>query len=222
MKSIIFIFLIMIIISCAPAHTYLDETGKEISESEYKAAKEKLQGLSTVWFYNAPDTGRVSQIVIPKRTPLIVRYPLLKEKLEEITGRKFENKTFLLSFNYLNDICAGTRTRVGKYSIAKRKKFQAIYKADIEKNNKEIIILEFFEEGLFLANSPDSPDEYFFKDKDNFLKNTLFKTKAACGSHALIKPDGEALVSNGEANMWYIEKLLIPVHWNQIFAPTMD
>src|SRR5690606_38326571 len=143
---------------------YLDETGKEISYKEYLNLRDNLDNPITSWDYMNADNVRVRQIVKPVYTPLIVRYPVLKNKIEEITGKKFEDKIFLISYNYLNDLCTGKGNRRNKLDIANRKYRMEYDKLHIEKENKEIVILEFFDTGYILENSPDSPDEYYFKD----------------------------------------------------------
>ena len=84
-----------------------------------------------------------------------------------------------------------------------------------------MVVLAFFEEGSVLANSPNSKKEYYFKDKDNFLRNSLFPGQVDCGSFALIKPNGETLVRNGESYAWYIEQHLKPNNW-ELFFPSAE
>lgn len=217
MKKSILLLFAFAICSCGTKRLYLDETGKEISYNEYLNLLDDIDNPITGWDYINDSNIRVTQIVKPVYTPLIVRYPVLKKKIEEITGRKFEDKIFLITYNYLNDLCTEKDNKFSKLDIANWKYRIHSDKMDIETRNKEIVILEFFEEGYILENSPESPDEYFFKDTGNFLRESIFRTPASCGSFALIKPNGTALVKNGEDYLLRIEQLLKPENWNQLF-----
>ena len=218
MKKSILLFFVFAMCSSGTKQMYLDETGKKISDKEYLNLRDNIDNPITSWHYMNADNVRVVQIVKPVYTPLIVRYPVLKKKIEDITGRKFEDKIFLISYNYLNDLCTENGNRLSKLDIANRKYRMNFSKTNIEKENKEIVILFFFETGYILENSPDSPDEYFFTDTGNFLRESIFRTRAFCGSFALIKPNGTALVKNGEDYLLRIEQLLKPENWNQLFT----
>lgn len=219
MKKLIFILLISIITSCAAKQTYLDETGKEISEKEYNVLRENKDAPVTVWYYKAPDSGRVSQIVGPKYSPLIVKYPLFKEKLEAKTGRTFGPGTiFLLDYTYLNDLCSDKSTNNWNKAVIKlRKEFTTPNKEQIEAEYKNVVMLKFFEQGILLENEPTSAEEYYFTD-DNFLRKNFFRHPSFCGSFALIKPDGTTLVRNGEYTAKMMVEHLQPAIWEKIFT----
>ena len=196
---------------------YLDETGKEISYKEYLDFFKKSHLTATTWDYNTQDSGRVSQIVAPKYSRYKVKYPLFKEEIEKMTNRNFENKVFLISYDYLDDLCIHEGNKLDKNTIARIKDNFSTSKIFIENKNKNIVILNFFEEGYIIANSPNSPKEYFFIDKGNFLRENIFKTRAWCGSFALVHPNGETLVRNGESSIIHMEQHLNPENWMQFF-----
>ena len=101
--------------------------------------------------------------------------------------------------------------------VKKRKKFLLQKKEQIKATHQNVLYLKFFEERIALKNKPDSPEEYFFSDKENFLKNSLFKDPSFCGSFALIKPNGQVLIRNGESTADIIANYLNPEIWYRLF-----
>lgn len=146
-----------------------------------------------------------------------INYLEIKGVLEEITGKNFENKIFLLEYTYLNDPCTSTGNIWNRAAIKRRKGFTTRHKKEIEKRNKEVLILNFFEKGISLSNSPGKKKEYFYTDENNVLKENLFLNPTTCGSFALIKPNGEVLVYNGESSAWFMEQHLKPQTWKLFF-----
>lgn len=87
----------------------------------------------------------------------------------------------------------------------------------MELSRPQVLYLKFFEEGITLQNNPASPEEFFYSDTENFLKNTLFQNPSFCGSFALIKPNGQVLIRNGENTAGLMADYLEPEIWNQLF-----
>lgn len=218
MKKSILLLFAFAICSCGTKRLYLDETGKEISYKEYLNLRDNRDNPITSWDYISDSNVRVTQIVTPVYTPLIVRYPVLKKKIEETTGREFEDQIFLISFNYLNDFCTNYKRNLGKSDIEGIRQRLDYSKTKIEARNNDLVILEFFEEGFTLQKASSFHEEYIFVDTDNFLRKNLFRTRAGCGSFALIKPNGTTLIKNGEDSLFNIEQLLKPENWNQLFT----
>lgn len=218
MNKNLLILSILIITSCGPSRTYLDENGKEISYRDYLNFFKESHLTATTWDYKTPDSGRVSQIVKPKYSPYMVKYPLFKKRIEEITSRKFENKIFLISYKYTDDLCSREGNELNKSAVENIKDNWSASKKYIEDKNENIVILIFFEQGYTIANSPYSQKEYLFQDRGNFLRESIFRTRAVCGSLALVKPNGETLVRNGESSVSFMEQLLKPENWEQFFT----
>ncbi len=221
MKNSFLILFICFLVSCGPfKSTFLDENGNTLTSNEFQERWREDDNNLIRWDYKT-DTGRVATLQKPRYSRYTVSHPIFTEKLVEITGKTFpENTIFLLEFTFLDDLCSEDSSNVwNKQKIAVRKKFLDPRKEEIEKRNKEIVILNFFEEGVFLTNSPDSPEEYFFMDRENFLRDNLFKTQTLCGSLALIKPNGQALVRNGEYTARDFEQHLRPENWELFFPP---
>lgn len=236
----------MIICSCAPSHSYLDETGKEssikkstvfenrdkwiyldqngkrITAEEYQQKWRNNENNLVRHDYIAKDTGRVATLFEPIYSRYVVKYIYFSKKLEEITGQEFSaNTIFLLDYTYVNDLCSSSSTNLwSKHVINNRKQFTTPNKKAIEKRNPEIVIINFFEIGISLKNSPTSKKEYYFQDSENFLRRTIFLHPSLCGSFALIKPNGETLVRNGEYNADLTEQHLKPENWDQFFPPS--
>ena len=217
MKRSLLLLFVIAITSCGTKRMYLDGTGNEISYKEYLNFFKKSHLTATSWDYKTPDSGRVSQIVKPRYSSYMVKYDLFKDKIESITNRKFENKIFLISFYYLDDLCSGYGNKLNKNALTRIKNNWLDEKKFIENKNEDIVILTFFEEGHIIANSPNSQEEYLFTDSENFLRESIFRTRASCGSFALVKPNGETLVRNGESNVIYAEQHLNPENWEQFF-----
>lgn len=230
MKKILAFPLLVFSISCVTHQSasfdnrenwvYLDQNGNQINVDEFQR-KWRNKDLNLVRYdYIAKDTGRVATVFGPIYSKYLVKYPEFSRNLEKITGKKFsENTIFLLEYTYTNDLCSSNSTNEwSKQVIFRRKQFTTPNKKEIEKRNPDIVILNFFEKGISLKNSPDSKNEYFFQDRENFLKTTLFTHSSFCGSFALIKPSGETLVRNGESYTIYMEKYLKPEYWEQFFS----
>lgn len=246
MKYYNLILLVCIITSCAPRHIYLDETGKEISikkstvfenrekwvyldqngdritAEEFQQKWRNKENNLVRYDYIAIDTGRIATLKEPVYSRYIVSYSKVVDKFEEITGKTFPaNTIFFINYTYRDDLCSQeSSNNISKHKIASRKVFFKPRLDEIRSRNKEIVFLSFYENGIHLQNSPEKPEEYFYMDKENFLRENLFLTQTFCGSFALIKPNGQTLVRNGESSLWYIEQHLKPENWEQFFPPS--
>lgn len=174
--------------------------------------------LYTRWDYMS-DTARVATLSHPVYQRLEISYSPFRYNLEKIIEKEIPGNTiFLLEFTYRDDLCSHKSTNNWKKSVVKsRKYFLRPIKAEVEEKYPEIIYLKFFEEGISLYNDPTSTEEYFFKDLNNFLRNTLFRNPSFCGSFALIKPNGQVLIRNGEYRADYMADHLKPEAWNYLF-----
>ena len=246
MKYYKLLLLVLIITSCATPHTYLDETGKEISvkksavfenrgnwvfldqnrnqipEEEFQEKWRNKENNLVRHDYIATDTGRVATLKEPIYSRYTVSYYQIVTKLKELTGKSFpDNSIFIIAYTYRNDLCSPESSNFkSKGKIASRKKSLEPFIEKIQNNNKEVVILIFYEDGISLANSPNSPEEYFYIDKGKFLRNNLFLTSTFCGSYAIIRPNGQTLVRNGEAPIRHIGQHLRPDNWDQFFPPS--
>lgn len=229
MKCLLAVFLLSVLVSCSTSRTagtnnpkiyiHLDENGEEITAPEYQKRWRNKENNLVRYDYIAKDTGRVASLFSPRYSKYLVKQPLFFTTIEEITGKEFPiNTIFLIEYKYVNDLCSAKSTNHWNQQVIKnRKSFYTPNKEEIEKRNSEIVVLNFFEEGISLSNSPNSREEYFFQDKDNFLRSTIFRNPSFCGSYALIKPNGQTLVRNGESHTLFLEKHLEPKIWDVFF-----
>lgn len=196
-------------------HTTVDQHGNQ--RSYYKAKEITAEEEQAYHLHISKNisslTGKGNSVYEPIR----VDYVQIKKFLEDISGRSFEDKIFLVEYTFANDKCSSNGNDWDKAAIKKRKQFLKPQKKEIEKRNRNVIILNIFEDGISLSNSPDSQKEYFFTDKGNFLRKNIFQNATACGSFALIKPNEETLVRNGESYTWAIEQHLKPETWKMFF-----
>ncbi len=200
-------------------HYYLDENGNKINNHNFqKKWREKTNNLAR-WDYVAGDSSRVARLFSPVYSALFINYTPFKHKLEDITGKSFpEDQIFLIEYTFEDDLCAMDSSNDWKIQKVKtRKRFTDINKEKIEKDSK-IVVLNFFEESILLENAEGSPEEYYFTDSKNFLRNTLFINPTLCGSLGLIKPSGETLIRNGEYSTFSMAEHLRPQNW-KIFFP---
>jgi len=211
LKPLLFLSsIVLVFISCnSPLHLqkpqlYLDKTGNLMNKDTFfEDWRDRDQNLSR-WDYYAKDTGRVAQLHPYEYYTYEVRYPLVKKQIEAIIKRKIhDSTTFLIKYNYLNDFCYYGESIKNiniwdKKRVLERKVWMQPWVEEIEKNYPDVIFLVFFEEGVMLSETSTPSEEYFFIDKNNFFRNRIFEHPTCNGSHALIKPNGETLIRNGE------------------------
>ena len=224
MKVFRTLIIFFLIISCSTTkkvfheRIFLDEKGAVITKKEFdhKWINED-DGLAR-WDYieNEIRYSRLS-------TPLYEHYELahdsMLKKLENITGKKFNKNTiFLIEYTYVDDLCSSLTPNIrNKYIIKQRKRFLNPQKKSIEANYDNVVVLSFFEEGISLGNNPEAEKEYFYSDSNQFLRKTLFRNPAMCGSYALVKPNGQALIRNGEHSPEMMVQLLNSENWSFFF-----
>lgn len=197
---------------------YLDETGKSISEEEFQWKWRNKENDLVRWDVQT-DSGRVAQLNRSLYEQYVVSYEPFLRNIEKLTGRELDENTILLiNYRYVDDLCSSSRDNSWrKPTIRERKRFLDPVKAQIEEQNPDMVFLYFFEEGISLSNNPTSEKEYFYMDSDNFLRNSLFRNPTLCGSYALIKPNGQVLIRNGENRPDRIAEFLKPEKWELFF-----
>ena len=217
------LLLILVFASCSTTEkiptnrAYYDEVGNSISKENFMQKWRNKDNSFARWDYI--EKGKRN---ITLSSPLFSRYsidylPLLRN-LEKISGQQFdENSVILIAYDFTDDLCSSNSSNtLNKRKIKKQKSFlKPIRKKVLEAEN--VIFIHLFEEGIIVKNSPDEKDEYFFQDRNNFFRNTIFKDPSLCGSFALIKPTGQAFVRNGEYRADWLLPLLQPEKWNAIF-----
>ena len=197
---------------------YFDENGNQLEPQEVRKIL-KTEELTTVWDRFSKDSGYV-RIIKPNKYQIgKITATELKLEIEKVTGKQFNDSTiFLLEYNYLDDLCSKSSSNIWrKGKIYKRKSFQKPIRKTLNKEYKNLVYLNFFEKGIILNNSPKARNEYFYSDKYNSLRELVFKDPTLCGSFAIIKPNGQILVRNGEYRADYMAQHLNPENWNLFF-----
>ncbi|MBB4118655.1 hypothetical protein GGR32_000935 [Mesonia hippocampi] len=207
--------------------TWVDENGKSISENVFN---EKWRtDIYSRWDYilkEAPNSSdsikkslRIAKL-IPAYTASTTNHKKWVEFLSTETNTPIKtNNTIVISFMHKDDLCGGTRnhnTTPDKKLRAYKNFYHPIFKK-LKKKNPEVTPFMFFEKGVFLNTSlQETP---FFSDEKNVLKRGIFNIPALCGSYAIIKPNNQILVINGESRIDYIieEYLHNEEYWNTFF-----
>ena len=210
----------LIIISCGKKSLYFDEHGKQLTKTEFQEQyRDSLNGLA--YWEKENDTARIISLH-PEFKQYEVSYSSFLQKLQQMTGKEFDNNSVvIISYEYRDDLCAKRGNHFwSKRRIAEEKDFTDDIKTNIGLMNKELIYLVIFEQGIKLLNEPGSEDEYFFSDKGNFLRNSIFKNPTTCGSVALLRPPGEILVTHSEGRTDIVAQKFLPDNaWHQLFPP---
>ncbi|HSP82271.1 MAG TPA: hypothetical protein VLN72_00910 [Gillisia sp.] len=226
MKQFLAIILLPFILSCSVTNAqlnvknHLDENGRSIPEKEFQESWRDKENNLFRWDYINEEGRREAKLFSPVYKIYKLDYSLFVQKLETITNRTFpENQIFILSYTYLNDLCSEDSSNSwSSQKIKARKQFTTKHKENIEKTPNRVV-LNFFEEGILLENSEHSQSEYYFMDKGNFLRNLLFTQTAFCGSMAIIKPNGQTILRNGEYLSQFMADHLKPGNWDLFFPP---
>lgn len=219
MKYFYMIFLFLFGFSCSTFRSYqktslyLDQDDNPISEEEYDEMDDKSK-----WLFISEEGEKVKKIAGPKYEMFYTNYASFQRKIENITGKNFsENSIFLIEYTYKNDLCFTDDPNNWKRSEVRQRKdfFEPIIK-NLKEEYPNLFFLKIYEEGIKFPFVGSPEKEYFFTDTGNFLRNSIFKNPAYCGSYALLKPDGNILVRNGEHRPdWMAQNL---EKWDSIFT----
>lgn len=203
-------------ISGTPA--YIDEDGTPMEEADFQAKWREPENGIARWD-TVEDGKRVAQFSGPRYQTYMLSYPAFRRNMEKTTGKDFDiNTIFLIEYRYTDDQCSSRYSNNwNRSTIKERKQFLAPQKKQLEEEYENLRYFHFFEEGITISNDPGSDQEYFFTDQENFLRNAIFKNPTLCGSFAIVKPNGEALVYNGESRPDLMAKHLEETSWKLFF-----
>lgn len=225
MKNIILVFLVQFTLVAYSQNKrkklWIDENGKSISNEEFLIKVRKPDNFYNSWKYSNKDTALVTRLYNKKFETLKVDAEVIQKYFSTITNKQYsKNTTFIIEYRYLNDYCESKPTNYWDYDRMNwSTKFTSKIKIDIESKIQNVVYLIFFEEGFkFYKPRKNDEHDYYFTDKDNFLKNSIFKSPSLCGSFTIIKPNGETLVRNGEFSADYMLDYLKPEVWISVFG----
>lgn len=224
LRTIIFICLSTGIFSCSSSGrvsnsgAYLDEDGTPMKEADFHAKWRNAENGVARWD-TVEDGNRVARFSGPRYQTYMLSHPAFRTNMEKLTGKAFDiNTIFLIEYRYKDDQCSSRYSNTWDPStIKERKEFLNPQKKQLEEEYANLRFFHFFEEGIELSNEPESEQEYFFRDQENFLRNTIFKNPSLCGSFAIVKPSGEVLVYNGESRPDQMAKHLEETSWELFF-----
>ncbi|ESU24602.1 hypothetical protein FSS13T_19770 [Flavobacterium saliperosum S13] len=165
------------------------------------------------------DSGRVYQYNAPRYSAYKINFADFRKKIEDLTGKTFsESTTFIIYYNYKDDVCSDWYSNNINSELIKRKKeYHDPFKVYIEKTYPNTVFLVLYEKGITLSDSLQYENEYFFSDKNNNIRENIFRNPTVCGSFSITKYDGTTLIYNGETTADSIAGHLKPEIWNSIF-----
>jgi len=198
---------------------YLDEKGNQISQVDFLTKWRNKDNYFSRWDHINKYNFRVCELRDNLYQTKKLNYTGIKLHLEKLTNKTLpDSTTILIEYFFKDDLCSTSRDNSwDAKEIKKVKKFYSRLKKKIEKNNTILICL--FEEGMSLKNEPADKDEYFFSDQNNLFRKLIFNDPTLCGSYALLKPNGETLVRNGEYRPDMMTEHLKNINWD-LFFPT--
>ncbi|MFD2834584.1 hypothetical protein [Gramella sp. AN32] len=221
MRNLLLLFLLFpVIISAQKANIYLDQNGKEINYKEYR----ELQNTYSSWRTNRNDKS-ISKINKANKVETFSgNYTAIKEVIEEITGKSYpENTIFLIEYTVKNDYCHGIKdpNYWSKKETAHWKEFVQPKIKWFESKYENTVVLYLFENSITFQET-DGKRKIFYSDSKNIFKKTLFQIRAYCGHHAIINPDNNILVYNGESGPEFMAEYLKQKNWKLFFPHTSE
>lgn len=196
---------------------FIDEKGDTISKDIYRKKWSNKDLLLSVWSHK-DENGKI-YYTLKKDLYLkgLINYDSIIKKLEKVTNKKFKNSnTLLIEYYFKDDLCTQNRNnKWSKSEISSRKSYTTPIKKELEK--KEIAMIVLFDNDIILKNKPKRKNEYYYKDINNYFKNKFFKNPTTCGSFALIKPNGQYIIRNGEYRADFMAQHLKTENWKIFF-----
>lgn len=220
MKNLLILIILLLLFQngIAQVKIYIDENGQEINDKEYYKKWRNKDLLLTNWSHI--DENGIQNYTLKKDLYMTgnFNYNEITSQLESIINREIpENNTILIAYNYIDDLCTVPRwdNNWTEDNIKDRKNFTDPIRKSIARKN--ITYITLYEEGMTLDNKPDDQNEYFYMDSGNFFRNKLFVNPTSCGSFAIIKPNGETLIRNGEYRPDWMVTHLKQKNWKLFF-----
>ncbi len=219
MKIVLSFFFIILVshYSLGQEKIYLDEDGNKVNQIEFRKKWSDKELLLSRWDSIGKNKKRYATLKKDLYQYGNFTHSSLITELEKITGKKIQDSLIIiLEFYYKDDLCNSVwDNKWTKSDIKERKEFITPIRDYLYSN--DMILFCLFEKTIQLKNNPNSETEFFFSDLNSFFRNKIFLNPTLCGSHAIIKPNGEVLVRNGENRADYMTGHLKPEIWNRFF-----
>jgi hypothetical protein len=196
----------------------LDVDGNKLTKAEFreKWTNEDLQLYA--WQYKGEDGNNYIELRKGLFEISIQDFDSIRNLFKIEYGLKIPRKNvILLEYRYVNDMCNSEflDNILTVSEFTSQRAFINTARSDLKYQG--ITYITLFEQGVILANHSNKKTEYFFNDKGNYFRNILFTNPSLCGSYALIKPNGETLVRNGEYSAKHMTDYLKPESWYRFF-----
>lgn len=219
MRTIIGVVLIFLVFQKGHSQKtiYLDVNGKKISKNEYQKKWIDQELFLTRWDSIGKNGKRYATLKNNLYQRGVFNHNTIIQQLQKITGKKIQDSLIIiLEFYYKDDLCNLVwDNKWTKSDIKERKSFIIPIKDYLA--SKNILFFSLFEDDIDLKNKPNDKNEFFYSDLNNFFRSELFIEPTLCGSHAIIKPNGEILIKNGENRADFMSGHLKPEIWNRFF-----
>jgi hypothetical protein len=214
-------FILLNLLTCSLLHsqkqTYLDINGDALNQQQFRIKLWDTLYPKSSWSFKNKDSTRTERLVeryfIGKS-----KYDRIAQELKSITNRTIpDSTTIIIDFSFKNDLCdpATKDNKWTKYEMNKRKSFIRSIKKKLNKQN--IYYIKLVEAGIELKNRPEKKSEFIFTDKNHFFREKVFISPANCGSHALIRQNGEILIETGEIGADWFSENSISERWKRFF-----
>ncbi|WP_223032824.1 hypothetical protein [Hanstruepera marina] len=220
MRSLIVLFIVCFYFQSGLAqHSIkLDVDGTKLTNAEFRKKWTNEQLNLYAWQYKGEDGNNYIELRKGLFETSVQDFDSIRSLFKKIYNVKIPKKhVILLEYRFKDDMCT-TESRDNKWT-----KSELDYKVAFangtrsELKSEGVTYITLFENDIILESHSNKKGEYFFNDIDNFFRNNLFKTPSLCGSYALIKPNGETLVRNGEYNAEFMAEHLKSEIWNRFF-----
>ena len=223
-RYLLFSILASSFISCAsyklpPTKYYIDVDGTEIGEKEFdfkwRNHNPKYAGVK----YIAQDSGMVFKLSHLTYETYKIKYKPFHETMEEITGKKLpDSTTFILDYTFKDDYCTNQPpNQWSKSRLSHRYNYITKQIKLAEKEFQNLVYSKHFERGIELPEFSEKQKEIFFLDSSGFFRQKIFRNPSLCGSYAIVRPNGEMLIRNGEYGVLGMIEHLRPENWDLFF-----
>jgi len=215
-------FMLSLNFSLSQKAIYIDEKGDTLTKKNFlNKWRNKELGLIR-WDSVGSKNKRICTLKKGLYQKAVIDFSILKQEIESITNLKIkDSSTILIHYVYKDDLCtSNSDNKWTKREILERKLFLEPIKQNL--NESSITFICLFEKGVLLKNKLDSEGEYFFTDQNNYFKSNIFLNRVLCGSYAVIKPNGQTIIRNGESRADGIALHLKPSIWSQFFPEKVD
>ncbi|HLT53482.1 MAG TPA: hypothetical protein VKZ97_06315 [Flavobacteriaceae bacterium] len=213
---ILFLLAISNSFSQQQSYVYIDQDGLEINKEEFTNKLTNKDSMFTNWHSIGKNGYCYASLKKNLYLTGIYDYNEIKLHLKNSGITIEKDAILLLQYKFKDDLCTNYWDNNWKHKeIIELKKHTTSIQKKLKKDNIYYII--FFEDGIELHNSPKNKNEYYFSDSKNYFRKLLFTSPTLCGSFALIKPNGETLIRNGEYRADFMAQHLKPVNWEIFF-----